>query len=178
MHPVQAAPRQRSWIGVYAARFLGGPRAGSAEAKELDRGLRPSLFRCTPCRQRRGKVGRRICTGRAKLMHPVQAAPRQRGRCRTAEASRMMHPVQAAPRQSKGRGNANDPHSTMHPVQAAPRQRLPPLPPSEFAQMHPVQAAPRQSPRFSSVYRRTPDAPRAGSAEAKHASFPFFRGFL
>ena len=79
--------------------------------------------RCTPCRQRRGKVILTNIDGLTSQMHPVQAAPRQsigyhRGvavgedapRAGSAEAkiapwricarNGAMHPVQAAPRQS------------------------------------------------------------------------------
>ena len=120
MHPVQAAPRQSSGDSLARAEIRrDAPRAGSAEAKEQLFSKLLHLLRCTPCRQRRGKVIRQRDAARLILMHPVQAAPRQRTmptvgyrrlcdapRAGSAEAkvgllagatvSGPMHPVQAA----------------------------------------------------------------------------------
>ena len=101
MHPVQAAPRQRE------------------DCQQSE----PRERRCTPCRQRRGKVqslreedrrnrdAPRAGSAEAKIkdctnwstpsrMHPVQAAPRQSVCTEALLSSSWMHPVQAAPRQS------------------------------------------------------------------------------
>ena len=56
MHPVQAAPRQRTCSTRARAR----------------------AYRCTPCRQRRGKARCLQLVAGQLRMHPVQAAPRQR----------------------------------------------------------------------------------------------------
>ena len=57
-------------------------------------------YRCTPCRQRRGKGQPRFERGADPAMHPVQAAPRQRGHGTGGGiGGTTMHPVQAAPRQ-------------------------------------------------------------------------------
>ena len=144
MHPVQAAPRQSS------ARRMVGPLTE---------------------------------------MHPVQAAPRQSSARRMVGPLTEMHPVQAAPRQSNTRSICRGCPVKMHPVQAAPRQRSPSAACIPITSMHPVQAAPRQSgilfltliqlrctpcrQRRGKVLippwrrRKMPDAPRAGSAEAK-----------
>ena len=80
MHPVQAAPRQRSIARCLTLAGLDAPRAGSAEAKGDDLRKRRGeddapragsaeaktqhrkygyhVIRCTPCRQRRGKERR------------------------------------------------------------------------------------------------------------------------
>ena len=125
--------------------------------------------RCTPRRQRRGKV-----CGRIPPMGHREDAPR----AGSAEAKKnmdkrvvewfRMHPAQAAPRQSayrrrdwhlwsgctprrQRRGKDPIPHNArrkpqMHPAQAAPRQSSENVRPgnSVYA-MHPAQAAPRQS---------------------------------
>ena len=58
------------------------PRAGSAEAKYCFGCHQGGDVRCTPCRQRRGKAGADHQAKPAGRMHPVQAAPRQRGHCK------------------------------------------------------------------------------------------------
>ena len=100
MHPVQAAPRQSKEVKRLAAWDDDAPRAGSAEAKRAflaalvcadrctpcrqrrGKGIVADtihkVIRCTPCRQRRGKVGGFVHADHPVLMHPVQAAPRQR----------------------------------------------------------------------------------------------------
>gem|GEM_PF-4952125 len=57
--------------------------------------------RCTPCRQRRGKEVDTVRVDQNGGMHPVQAAPRQRGLYLIDGLQAGMHPVQAAPRQSR-----------------------------------------------------------------------------
>ena len=54
------------------------PRAGSAEAKMISHAYFSSPYRCTPCRQRRGKDNDLVSYFETIEMHPVQAAPRQR----------------------------------------------------------------------------------------------------
>ena len=125
MHPVQAAPRQR----------------------KSTRRRPKKQTRCTPCRQRRGKV-----------QHFVSRA----------DAQHRMHPVQAAPRQRAAMARRLQPARKMHPVQAAPRQRAGSNTISRFV---------RDAPRAGSAEAKTHDlfqphkagkgAPRAGSAEAK-----------
>ena len=102
MHPVQAAPRQRDSqmqtprpscdaprAGSAEAKGAGrnvqgrckdAPRAGSAEAKGYGKPFSCAWWGCTPCRQRRGKGADLLKPGSPGTMHPVQAAPRQRGR--------------------------------------------------------------------------------------------------
>ena len=107
MHPVQAAPRQRSASSALTSSSVDAPRAGSAEAKLSNGKCALAHGRCTPCRQRRGKVRGHahiprhvvdapragsaeakisplVRNGQRAVMHPVQAAPRQSGRCRSA----------------------------------------------------------------------------------------------
>ena len=81
--------------------LVDAPRAGSAEAKSTADMGRMRLFRCTPCRQRRGKGIYRIGHGLRIVMHPVQAAPRQRRLLLIWLPPVRMHPVQAAPRQRR-----------------------------------------------------------------------------
>ena len=101
MHPVQAAPRQSTTLLLISGLTVDAPRAGSAEAKPGRCLLPHRAGRCTPCRQRRGKVYGGAAGGGKTKMHPVQAAPRQSLSMRgQAKESIMMHPVQAAPRQS------------------------------------------------------------------------------
>ena len=125
----------------------------------------------------------------ARVMHPVQAAPRQSPWGGLPGRIPGMHPVQAAPRQSLPTGTTTSPR-TMHPVQAAPRQRERPImcvwsvadaPRAGSAEAKPCGSLPPCSPardapragsaeaKLSAARCRTarPDAPRAGSAEAK-----------
>ena len=102
------------------------PRAGSAEAKKRSHRRCKSCPRCTPCRQRRGKVLYGELGVRDVLMHPVQAAPRQRDslhligtelpdapRAGSAEAKSLHQQIQAyqqrctpcRQRRGKGRGS-------------------------------------------------------------------------
>ena len=169
MHPVQAAPRQ-SWLSwSVTAMSLDAPRAGSAEAKfrilvhphsewmhPVQAAPRQSCNhkwddtpgqRCTPCRQRRGKVLRH--TERRRQREGCTPCRQRRGKAlRKNICARIqrMHPVQAAPRQSS---------EVPEPATAQPA-------------MHPVQAAPRQRRKSLVAKAGTLDAPRAGSAEAKH----------
>ena len=76
------------------------PRAGSAEAKRFARLFGCVPRGCTPCRQRRGKGRIMRKDGLREVMHPVQAAPRQRSCHGLKHVALLMHPVQAAPRQS------------------------------------------------------------------------------
>lgn len=57
--------------------FADAPRAGGAEAKTTSSWKRSLLRGCIPCRQRRGKGTASRWTPKTRLMHPVQAAPRQ-----------------------------------------------------------------------------------------------------
>ena len=99
-------------------------------------------------------------------MHPVQAAPRQSCRIHYYALSRRDAP-RAGSAEAKLLAENEIPRGRMHPVQAAPRQRngcsLTPV----FCSMHPVQAAPRQRMGGCGCCPHPPDAPRAGSAEAK-----------
>ena len=108
MHPVQAAPRQSgqsarqprgygrctpcrqrrgkgSAVRTRCASSPDAPRAGSAEAKPRDVEVVADIGRCTPCRQRRGKGSGNPYPKQEELMHPVQAAPRQRSACRRSD---------------------------------------------------------------------------------------------
>ena len=125
---------------------------------------------CTPCRQRRGKVFNPTQGVLSTMMHPVQAAPRQS----LAVLISVARAAGCTPcRQRRGKdqhmqGNMRNP--TMHPVQAAPRQ----------SQSHPpTPATPPDAPRAGSAEAKmqplsatvgSGDAPRAGSAEAKAPS--------
>ena len=144
MHPVQAAPRQRHVTTRTTQASRDAPRAGSAEAKAKDELSVVAYLRCTPCRQRRGKV--KGLTGR-----------RGKGGCTPC-------------RQRRGKELCRQLDigvCAMHPVQAAPRQRYVHQHPEHRGGMHPVQAAPRQRQRRRSCSTNRRDAPRAGSAEAK-----------
>ena len=121
------------------------PRAGSAEAKFNFPRAGGSVSGCTPCRQRRGKARGKRASLTQKLMHPVQAAPRQRAGLVPALRNQPDAPRAGSAEAKLGRLNQRG-QGGMHPVQAAPRQ--------------------------SAVHGRahqpvTIDAPRAGSAEAK-----------
>ena len=100
MHPVQAAPRQRLYGKQTRRAVRDAPRAGSAEAKRFARLFGCVPRGCTPCRQRRGKGRIMRKDGLREVMHPVQAAPRQRSCPGLKHVALLMHPVQAAPRQS------------------------------------------------------------------------------
>ena len=79
--------------------------------------------RCTPCRQRRGKVACILRRKAIRRMHPVQAAPRQ------SVSERWLRTGQGGCtpcRQRRGKGygaELREQGGLMHPVQAAPRQR-------------------------------------------------------
>ena len=170
MHPVQAEPRQRPTLALWAS----------------------VTTRCTPCRQRRGKGHPCAHLHNRATMHPVQAAPRQRKflaykkvtgidapRAGSAEAktvvlSPALTVARGTPcRQRRGKvfyrlddGGADK----MHPVQAAPRQSdVSAHLGAHAVAMHPVQAAPRQSAvnRVDNVTRAgcTPCRQRRGKAE-------------
>ena len=167
MHPVQAAPRQRISILSRSTRPTDAPRAGSAEAKLCIQVFLHPFRRCTPCRQRRGKAAEDVMNAVAIGMHPVQAAPRQSGRYRSARRFSWMHPVQAAPRQSfqpNTRGALHDDAPRAGSAEAK-LGRLDQR--GQGGRMHPVQAAPRQRPAHAGQHEEPNDAPRAGSAEAK-----------
>ena len=123
--------------------------------------------RCTPCRQRRGKAPRISTRAAAAGMHPVQAAPRQRGQQYRHAERDAMHPVQAAPRQSdKAARTDEDERDAPRAGSAEAKNRLfragsacggctpcrqrrgkvkSDAGASGVLAMHPVQAAPRQS---------------------------------
>ena len=125
MHPVQAAPRQRAWRCFAAGYLPDAPRAGSAEAKIVDNDQKAEWAGCTPCRQRRGKEGGLQLDYIRTLMHPVQAAPRQR-KCRCYPQP--LHQRCTPCRQRRGKGpwpRCSPWPRRMHPVQAAPRQSRP-----------------------------------------------------
>ena len=123
MHPVQAAPRQSLTMQAVTDEDADAPRAGSAEAKI-------ALMACSGAIRDAPRAGSAEakhlfahCFRWGIVMHPVQAAPRQRSvRCSLLSARRM-HPVQAAPRQS-AKSLLQIAGHRMHPVQAAPRQSL------------------------------------------------------
>ena len=191
MHPVQAAPRQRPGISHSSGNRHDAPRAGSAEAKRKSQLRYYVNARCTPCRQRRGKVtdnrqqpilaiGCTPCRqrrGKVRITDTAQRGSADAPRAGSAEAkvSSMMlipSPVRCTPcRQRRGKGPVSSARQTppeMHPVQAAPRQRLL----RGTKQFHQVQDAPRAGSadaKSCMVCRQaaTIDAPRAGSAEAK-----------
>ena len=130
-----------------------------------------SLWRCTPCRQRRGKAFPSSHTLIIHQMHPVQAAPRQRtmptvGYRRLCDAPRAGSAEAKLARLRKRRPRRDAPRAGSAEAKAFGQQEQ-----CAVAQMHPVQAAPRQ--RYSSryIFSHRQDAPRAGSAEAK-PSFP------
>ena len=187
---MQAAPRQSRYRCSPIPRRPDAPRAGSAEAKFA---FLPGICRpggCTPCRQRRGKALFQVRKAVRVLMHPVQAAPRQRPTMQMQMRGNHDAP-RAGSAEAKPPSKGSRPNMmTMHPVQAAPRQRQQNRHLTHSPRMHPVQAAPRQSacplapispsPRCTPcrqrrgkdrLYFRTKkapsDAPRAGSAEAK-----------
>ena len=78
MHPVQAAPRQRSahTAGANPARMH--PVQAAPRQSRWSCRRKSTIARCTPCRQRRGKVTYPLRPLSSPVMHPVQAAPRQR----------------------------------------------------------------------------------------------------
>ncbi len=141
MHPVQAAPRQSRFISKFRRTSSDAPRAGSAEAKRQLAPYRHRTSRCTPCRQRRGKVASSANSGVPAAMHPVQAAPRQSRfiskfrrtssdapRAGSAEAKSLHQQIQAYQqrctpcRQRRGKEEAERRTCNarvMHPVQAA-----------------------------------------------------------
>ncbi len=144
MHPVQAAPRQRRYGKILRSRGEDAPRAGSAEAKIAVEKNPPYAVRCTPCRQRRGKVFDHAVL---RVVHRCTPCRQRRGKVaqkKPLHGSEKMHPVQAAPRQSQP-------------------QRFPP----------PCTGCTPCRQRRGKVFcegRRSAcraDAPRAGSAEAK-----------
>ena len=197
MHPVQAAPRQRSIssgrldhskdaprAGSAEAKkllcdfdfiSLDAPRAGSAEAKNYIIRYARRFVRCTPCRQRRGKAR---CTPRVHRRQGCTPCRQRRGKdFRPAVRAQhlVMHPVQAAPRQSVSERWLRTGQGEMHPVQAAPRQSL---------TMQAVTDEDADAPRAGSAEAKIAlmacsgairDAPRAGSAEAKHLFAHCFR---
>ena len=80
------------------------PRAGSAEAKQNASLTTGAPSRCTPCRQRRGKVRGFYKQPGGLSMHPVQAAPRQR-----TPARRSSGRSRDAPRAGSAKQNNNVP---------------------------------------------------------------------
>ena len=99
MHPVQAAPRQREAKGRHVGfRRRCTPcrqRRGKDDVARLD----IALQRCTPCRQRRGKG---VAVGVAGVQRRCTPCRQRRGKVACSNSLRtaaMMHPVQAAPRQ-------------------------------------------------------------------------------
>ena len=101
MHPVQAAPRQRSASGALTSSSVrmhpvqAAPRQSfrtsptkhsrarctpcrQRRGKDSTPARTSAGYRCTPCRQRRGKVSGLPAARTEIPMHPVQAAPRQR----------------------------------------------------------------------------------------------------
>ena len=167
MHPVQAAPRQRHVTTRTTQASRDAPRAGSAEAKAKDELSVVAYLRCTPCRQRRGKVkgltgrrGKGGCTPcrqrRGKelcrqldigvcAMHPVQAAPRQRQRRRSCSTNR-----RDAPRA----GSAEAKTTSQIVFHKSPR-------------CTPCRQRRGKDLRLALIDVHGSDAPRAGSAEAK-----------
>ena len=167
MHPVQAAPRQSRSRRRSGAVPRDAPRAGSAEAKILWYVHLRRVFRCTPCRQRRGKDSSAGAPAGYNPMHPVQAAPRQSFGLNTQFNS----PQRCTPcRQRRGKDR---PRRYRRPDRRCTpcRQRRGKGPSiasrSISSWMHPVQAAPRQRLSIENGGLSSTDAPRAGSAEAK-----------
>ena len=168
MHPVQAAPRQRTRLPKITGGQHDAPRAGSAEAKAPVNMLTArDLAGCTPCRQRRGKAlcgclirireadAPRAGSAEAKVfdldmpeIKPGCTPCRQRrGKVAVmqhAPHGQRMHPVQAAPRQR----HEHSPRYHQRPGCTPCRQRrgkvVQVVAQHGLVPMHPVQAAPRQ----------------------------------
>ena len=146
MHPVQAAPRQ-------------------SKTRQITRN---QICRCTPCRRRRGKENSSSQRRVALPMHPVQAAPRQ-----SSVGTGPTISVTDAPRAGGAEAKLRSVREARIEKRCTPcRRRRGKVRPSirvlELGQMHPVQAAPRQRSAIRLKHTRSWDAPRAGSAEARH----------
>ena len=145
------------------------PRAGSAEAKRVNLIVAQHGGKDAPrAGSAEAKCKYSIGTVLIAVMHPVQAAPRQREDCQQSEPrERRCTPC----RQRRGKEPVKvgcAPLGKMHPVQAAPRQsskstrRRP-----KKQRCTPCRQRRGKDKRLHELVYAVHDAPRAGSAEAK-----------